>query len=151
MAVPRRSRGQVLSWTAMILAIGLSVLMGLSVYGALSSLDVTSLRSLGRVSDWLTVPIVALVALVATLVMAVIALFRARPRLVATLAVLLTLVLPVVAVLVGVKLGASALVAHASEAATRAGSDVPGYVLAMLAEQGVDVGPLRSLIEWVLR
>lgn len=143
------SRGQLLSWTALLLAVGLSAVAGYGVYAALNAIDVTSADSVATASHWTTLPVFGLVGLVATLVLAIVALFRARPRLVATVALVLTLLLPVVALLVGAKYGGDALVRHVHDSAGLVGSRAADHVISLLSQQGVDVGPLTKLIEGV--
>lgn len=148
-AVPRRSRGQLLSCAALILALLMSALVGLGVYLPLNTLDIGSLSSVTRASSWLTLLVVGLVGLVATLVLAIVALFVARPRLVATIATVLTLVLPVVSAVIAAKFGAVAFVRHTAAGAGQAATAVAHAIAVRLGAPGLDVGVLAHLIRWI--
>ncbi len=78
-----------------------------------------------------------------------VALIRARPKAVAALALVGTLLLPVIAALIGVKFGLDALLAHAQTAAAEL-SDALLQRLVDAIAKGDLLGALRLLLDWFL-
>lgn len=144
------SRGQTLSWVALILGLVLSVLLGYAAFMSLVSIDMVSGDPLGRSFGWLTVLVLIIVGLMVALVLSIIALFRASPQLVATLALVLTVLLPWVAVIVGVKFGAEILAVRAQRDLAVSGGQVAAAIFEALADRGIDPGPFRTLLERLL-
>jgi hypothetical protein len=96
-------RGQRLSWICLILAVVCSVVLGIALYNALAS------ESYASISSWLTVVVFDVLVAAALLILSIIGVARAWPRLVAVLALIGILVLPSVAAFIGIKFGLDVL------------------------------------------
>lgn len=145
------NRGQPMSWVALALAVVMSVLVGYTAFRSLVAIDVVSDNPLGSAFNWLTLLVVAVAGVFVALIIAVIAVFKARPRLVATLALIIAVVLPWITLLVGLKFGAEIFVLRAQRELAVSGSQVAGAVIQTLSEKGVDLGPFREVLERLLR
>lgn len=140
--LPRR--GQALSWSALVLGLAAALSVGAGIFAALDSIEFTRHPFL-EPSRWASFVLFSIVAgLVATL-LAIVALFVARPKLTATLALLLCVTVPWIAAFVGFKFGADAFGAHLSDEVGHA-ADVANAFADLLAQVGVDPGPYRHLI-----
>lgn len=138
------TRGQGLSWLSLLLVLLASTALGSAIYAAFAAVDVQSLqRSFRLASHDLNLALLSLVGALVALLLAVVATFRARPKLVATCAALLGVVLPFVAVAVGGKLGVDAL---ASAAAGQLGTDSLSLVNQLLSYLGVDPAPFQGVL-----
>ena len=145
----RRRRGQGLSWVSVLLALAASAVVGYACFSSLATAGPTA-AELQRAWDWLSVVLVGLVGALVALVCSVVALSRARPKVVAACALVLALFLPVVAALIGFKLGATELVRHTSATASGLGTELTPVVVEFLRARGVDPGPLLALLERLL-
>lgn len=141
------SRGQPLSWFTLALSIAFSVLMGFSAYAALNSIGVPIGSSLAAARHWVDIAVFGLVGVLVAILLSIIALFRARPRLVATLALVVCLILPVICLLIGVKAGAEAFTTHAAAMAHDLGLEPLDYLIQLLTARGIDAGPWVSILE----
>jgi hypothetical protein len=128
-------------------AIVCSLAIGFGLYKSLTSIAIKD-DPLAHVSRWMTCVVVALCVVALNLGSSFLALVWARPRVVATLALMATLVLPIVAAIAGVKFGTDMLVELFRERAVGIGHTVIEAVVTLLEEQGYAAGPvLRFLLE----
>jgi hypothetical protein len=124
-----------------------SLAIGFGLYEALASIALKS-DAFAHVSRWMTCVIVALCLLALNLGTSFLALVWARPRVVATLSLMATLVLPIVAAITGVKFGTDMLVELFRERAVGIGHVAIEAIVRLLEEQGYAAGPiLRFLLE----
>ena len=143
----RQRRGQSLSWISVALA-GLGALaVGFGLYFALARIEIST-HPLQVAADWMTLALVGLCLLVISLATSIVALVRARPRLVAVLALLATFILPVLAALVGIKFGLDVFAATAQAQTTDIGEGALSALVETLERNGIDPGPIvRFLVD----
>jgi hypothetical protein len=145
---PRRSRrrGQVFAALVLVLAVLVSVFLGVLIYQVLAGIDLTSGDPLGRLDTQLgTLGVVALGAAV-VFVLALIAFVVARPKLLAGFGLLASVVLPVGGVLLGIWYGGDVLAKNVDSTISGAGPAAVDAVARELERRGLDVGPLRDLL-----
>jgi hypothetical protein len=142
---PRR-RGQVFAGLVLMLALVVSGLLGMLTYQTLASVDITAADPIGNVSGRAsTLGMVVLGALV-VFVLAVIALVVARPKALAGLGLLASVLLPVGALVLGVMYGGEVLRHNVENGAAKAGPAAVQAVVKELERKGLNLGPLRDLI-----
>jgi hypothetical protein len=142
---PRR-RGQVFAGLVLVLALVVSGLLGMLTYQTLASVDITAADPIGNVSGRAsTLGMVVLGALV-VFVLAVIALVVARPKALAGLGLLASVLLPVGALVLGVMYGGEVLRHNVENGAAKAGPAAVQAVVKELERKGLNLGPLRDLI-----
>jgi hypothetical protein len=145
-ARPRR-RGQWLSWTVLVLAVVVAAVLGACTYLGLATLRISAADPWGVAWTWLTAIAAAAAAAVLVFLLGVVALVVSRPKLVAALATVVALVLPVVVLKFALSFGIEAAARHAA---------MDGGTLVDLLTAGVDQlgsvnGPVRDVLDWVLR
>ncbi len=86
--LPRK--GQALSWTALVLGLAAALSVGSGIFAALNSVEFTG-HPFIKASHWASFVLFSIVVGLAATMLAVVALFVARPKLTATLALLLCL------------------------------------------------------------
>jgi hypothetical protein len=141
--LPRK--GQALSWTALILGLAAALSVGSGIFAALNSVEFTG-HPFIKASHWASFVLFSIVVGLAATMLAVVALFVARPKLTATLALLLCLTVPWIAAVVGFKFGADAFGARASDELGHM-ADVAGAFAELLAQAGIDPGPYRHFLD----
>jgi hypothetical protein len=141
----RPRRGQRLSWASLSLAIVCSLAIGFGLYGALVSIAIKN-DAFAHVSRWMTCVVVALCVLALNLGTSFLALVWARPRVVATLSLMATLVLPIVAAIAGAKFGTDMLVELFRERAAGIGHVAIEALVRHLEEQGYAAAPVLSFL-----
>jgi hypothetical protein len=137
----RPRRGQRLSWISLSLAIAGALAIGVGLYNALVSVAMTN-NAYAHVSAWMTFVIVTVGVLVLNLAGSFLALVWARPRVVAALALMLTLLLPAVGAFAGVKLGVDILAELLHERAVGIGQVAIKGLVSLLLAQGYDLPPV---------
>jgi hypothetical protein len=144
-ARPRR-RGQLFAGVVLVLALIVSALLGVLTYQTLASFDLGSADPVGSVAGWAgMLGVVALGALV-VFVLAVIAFVIARPKALAGLGFLASVLLPVGAVLLGFVYGGDVLRQNIEADVAAAGPAAVNAVIEELERNVPDIGPLRDLI-----
>lgn len=140
---PARRRGQRTSRAGLIAAVGVSLLVALCAYQSLATIDVVRFR-MGSAIGWGIALALFLVLTVGALVLAIVGVVRARGGLVGVLGIVCALLLPPVALLVGIQLGWHTLYTHLS-ADLEEGRGAGMQVLAQWSDDhGVDLGPVLS-------
>jgi hypothetical protein len=115
--------------------------------GVLTSIAIKN-DAFAHVSRWMTFVVVALCLLALNLGTSFLALVWARPRVVATLSLIATLVLPIVAAIAGAKFGTDMRVELFRERATAIGHVAIEALVTHLEDQGYAAAPvLRLLLE----
>jgi hypothetical protein len=143
----RPRRGQRLSGVSLSVAIVCSLAIGFGLYKSLTSIAIMD-DALAHASRWMTCVVVALCVVALNLGSSFLALVWARPRVVATLALIATLVLPIVAAIAGAKFGMDMLVKLFHERAVGIGHVAIEAIVTHLEEQGYTAAPiLRFLLE----
>ena len=142
------NRGQALSWTALTLAVLGALAVGFGIYHALGHLHFRR-PFFADASHWLNLALAGLVVLVVAFGASVVALIRARPKAVAAVALVATLLLPVIGALIGGKFGLDVLLVHAESAAAEL-SDALLQRLVDAITAGDLLGALRLLLDWFL-
>jgi hypothetical protein len=141
-----RGRGRLFAMVVLVLAVVDSVFLGTLIYQVLAGVDLTSGNPLARVDGQLgTLGVVALGAAV-IFVLALIAFVVARPKLLAGLGLLASVLLPVGAVLLGIWYGGDVLAKHVDSTVSAAGPAAVDAVARELERRGIDIGPLRNLL-----
>lgn len=146
-AVMAPKRGQALSTTALALALVASLVLGACTFSALAAIDVVSLDPLAAFLGWATWVVAALVAGFLASVLALVAVFYARPRRIAALALAVAFVLPGLAFVLGFQQGTQVLYRHVQAEVEAGGTAVMETLESSAALHGVDVSFLRSWIE----
>lgn len=139
-------RGRRTTVAALIGVLINGALIGVGLYSALASIDVISLRPIAAVGLWSAVAAIGLVGAFVALILSVVAVARRR-SLLAVLSLVGALTLPIVAAVVGVQLGATALATNAQARLGEGGQAALESLDHWASEKGVDLGPL---LEWVL-
>jgi hypothetical protein len=150
--VPARratTRGQGLSWMSFVLAVLGSVAVGFGLYYAI---ELVHFRRpfLDDASSALNLALVGACVLVVAFGTSVVALVRARPKRMAAVALAGTLLLPVIAAMIGIKFGLDALLANLQAAAV----DLTDALLHQVVDairSGDILEALRLLLDWFLR
>ncbi|OLT19951.1 hypothetical protein BJF78_10390 [Pseudonocardia sp. CNS-139] len=146
----------------LLLALIVSGLLAVPVYQILVSIDLVSPDPFAGVAGWLMPLATALVGAVVVFVLAVAAVGVARPKGLAALALAASMLLPLVAVVLGVVYGGPVLrqnvedgiAAQGAAAAEQGAAAVDSAVQRFqdeLGQRGLDAGPLRDLVGWALR
>lgn len=143
-------RGQGLSWSVVLLGLLGTGMVGVGLYAALAAIQFSA-HPFAEASTWGSVATFGLVIILFAVLGAVIALFLARPKLVATVGLLLALIGPWIAAIVGGKLGADAFGAHANQALGDSADNLGDILIALMTTAGVDPEPYRQLIEIIFR
>ena len=150
---PRR-RGQVFSGLVLLLALAVSALVYYLTYEALASVRITSDDSLGGAGGQVLSLGTVMFAALVVFVLALIALVVARPKALAGLGLAASLMLPVVALVMGLWYGGSVLRQNVESEIAQAGPEVAAQGAAAVADavveelenRGIDAGPVRDLI-----
>lgn len=143
---PRRGRG--LATFCLVSAVVVAAVFGLTGFYVLDSVDLTAGNPFGEAFGWLLLFGLTGVAAVVVVLLAIVAVFRCRPRGVAVVALLAGIALPVVAVVLAVTFGVDALQRNAV-AALGADTGVAADALDVLEAWGVPVAPVRDLLRSV--
>lgn len=146
----RPRRGQLLSWTVLVGTVLLSSALGGTLYLTLDAIDLAADKPLGDASWWLSLTVVTLCALLLCLLLTIVAVFRSRPRLKATLALVLALLLPPLAAFIGLKYGIEAFSARAGRELTDFTGELAAAIIEILAGTGIDPRPFAGLIKLLL-
>lgn len=140
---PVRRRGLRTSRASLVAAFLVSALVALCAYESLATIDVVRVR-IGTAIAWGIALALASVLVVGALVVAIIGVVRSRGGLVGVLGIVCALLLPPVALLVGIQLGWHTLYTHLS-ADLDAGRGAGLQVLSQWSdEHGVDLGPVLT-------
>lgn len=142
---PRR-RGQLFAGLVLVLTLIVAGLLGVLTYRTLASVDITSADRLGALAGWVTALGAAALGALVVFVLAVIALVIARPKALAGLGLLASVLLPIGAVVVGLIYGGDVLRQNVEQGAARAGPAAVELVVKELERHGLNLGPLRDLI-----
>ena len=100
-----------------------SLAIGLGLYLALASIDIAGM-SAAEARDWMNLTVAGLCVLVVAFAISIVAIIRSRPKSVAVLSLIAILVLPVIACIVGVKLGADVLIENSHDDLATLGVDL---------------------------
>jgi len=142
----RPRRGQRLSGFSLSVAIVCSLAIGFGLYKSLTSIAIMD-DALAHASRWMTCVVVALCVVALNLGSSFLALVWARPRVVAILALMATLVLPIVAAIAARSLAWTCCELF-RERAVGIGNVAIEAVVTHLEEQGYTAAPtLRFLLE----
>jgi len=141
----RERRGQLLAWVSLILAVAGAFAIGFGLYFALATVELSASPFVAA-SHWMTLATVGLCIIVIALATSIVALVRARPRTVSVLALIATLVLPVIAGIMGIKLGVDVFAANTQSQATAMGTGAVGALEETLEQYGIDPGPIVSFL-----
>jgi hypothetical protein len=125
------------------LAVVVAVVLALLCYLALATVRITAVDPLGTLSIWLTAITVTAGAAVVVLALAVVAVVRSRPRILAVVALVVALVLPAVLTHLAVSSGLAVAASHAAAD----GGEVADLLIPLLERYGVDTGPVGDLLE----
>lgn len=142
---PRR-RGQAFSGLVVVLALIVSALLGVLTYQTLASVDLISANPLGALEGRATTLVMAALGALVVFVLAVIAIVVARPKALAGLGLLASVLLPVGAVILGVMYGGEVLRQNVEKDVAAAGPNAVDAVVKELERKGLDIGPLRDLL-----
>jgi hypothetical protein len=145
----RRARGQGTSWIAIVLVVLAGATAGFGAYRCLDAITL-ALLPFEQARPWATVVVIGLSIGVAALVVAVIAVFRARPKTVAVMALMLGVLLPPLAFTIGVRFGFAAFTKHMERAVRESGTDVVQILTQLLEASGIDPTPYIALIRILL-
>ncbi|MHA6623973.1 hypothetical protein ACU61A_01060 [Pseudonocardia sichuanensis] len=141
-----RSRGQLFAGVVLVLALIVSVLLGVLTYQALVSVDLISADPFASVAGWTSaLGSVALGAL-GVFLLAVIALVVARPKALAGVGLFASVLLPVAAVVVGVWYGGDVLRQNVQNDIEAESAEAAQAFVEELERNVPDIGPLRDLV-----
>lgn len=149
-----RRRGQVFAGLVLLMALAVSALMYYLTYQTLASVRITSGDGVGGVGGQVLSLGTVMFAALVVFVLAVIALVIARPKALAGLGLAASLLLPVVALAMGLWYGGSVLRQNVESEIAQAGPEVAAQGAAAVADaivqelenRGIDAGPVRDLI-----
>lgn len=145
---PRR-RGQGFSLLVLVLAAAESILLWLVTYRALASVDFTSAEPFGRLGGHLGTFGLLVLATLVVFVLALLAMVVARPKALAGLALLASVLLPIAGVGMGVWYGGDALRRGIEESVSATGPAIDTAVDRVVDEierRIADLDPLRDLL-----
>ncbi|WP_232661616.1 hypothetical protein [Pseudonocardia sp. TRM90224] len=142
---PRR-RGQLFAGLVLVCALAVSGLLGMLTYQILASVELVSGDPLAGVQGQVTTFLMALGGAAVLFVLALIALFAARPKALAGFALLASVLLPIAAVVIGVWYGIDVLRQNVEQDVAAAGPAAVDAIVGELQRRGLDVGPLRDLL-----
>lgn len=142
----RPCRGQAVGVVALVAAVIGAALLGGTLYAALDAVHVVSFDPLGAAWGWIVAFGIVAVGALGVVVFAVVALAWCRPRRTAGVALVASIVLPVLAVVLAGSLGVAVAKQHAAAELAADGGLVDSA--ADVAESwNVDVGPFRGLLK----
>ena len=142
---PRR-RGQMFATLVLVLAVVDSLFLGVLIYQLLAGIDLTSGNPLGRLDGQLGILGMVAIGAAVVFVLALIAFVVARPKLLAGLGLLASVLLPIGGVVIGIWYGGDVLAKHVDSTVSAAGPAAVDAVARELERRGIDVGPLRDLL-----
>ena len=148
---PRKSAWQSVAVTLAAITAVCAGVLGFILFAALDAIHVVRLsKTLGEASELLTAALIASLLLVATLLGHIVCLFRVRPKLIPTLGLVINLLLPPVAVLIGAKTGVDSFAIHLHAEALVPGADLVESFRKSLEGSGVDSGWVEGLVTALL-
>lgn len=127
-----------MSWLALGLALVAAVGVGVGIFQALASIDFAAI-GLGTARHWMTVVALSLCIALVALAVGIVAALRTRPRTLAGLAIAASVVLPLIAMILGAKLGLDVLWHHLHVEAARLGVSGAGALRDILAAHHIEV------------
>lgn len=147
--VPARRRGRVLAVATLVAAIVTAAVLGAACFLTLDAINIVSMDPIGGALGWALVAGAAAVTALVLVPVAVVVLLYARPRTVAALALVASLVLPPAVVALAAPLGADRARARAATDLAIQGG-VADRTVDLLATWDVDAGPVRDLLRAIL-
>jgi hypothetical protein len=145
-APARRTRGRAVAALALTAAVIVAVLLGTTAYLALDAVHVVSFDPLGQAWGWIVAFGVVAVVAIGVAVFSLAAVFWCRPRRVAALALVLSIVLPMAAVALAGTVGFAVAKQHAAADLAADGGLVDSAV-DVAQSWNADVGPFRGLLK----
>lgn len=142
----RTRRGRTLSWAALASVAVVSLTLAVSAYATLASIHLVSLDVFGTALEWLVVFGVFAAIAPIVVILAIVAVCYARPRGVAAVALLCSIVVPVAASTAAFSLGAAAFKANVAADVDEHGGDAVRTVVGALDRANVDIGPVREFL-----
>lgn len=112
---PPKPRPSVLAWVGLGVSVVAAFFIGFSLFRALTDVDFTAIDPFRPMADWTGVTLIASVVQVVAFIVALIAIFRDRHRIVPAVSLLINLVGTPIAANLGARRGARLLVAHFTE------------------------------------
>ena len=141
-----RSRGQLLAGVVLVLALIVSVLLGVLTYQSLVSVDLISADPFASVAGWTSMLGAVALGALGVFLLAVIALVVARPKALAGIGLFASVLLPVAAVVVGVWYGGDVLRQNVQNDIQAESADAARAFAEELGRNVPDIGPLRDLV-----
>ncbi len=153
-APPDRSavdrRGQRLGWIALALALVAGSAVGGGLFATLGSIDLPVSAAIDDVQTWMTVTTVGLCLALVAVALAVVALVRSHPRSLAVVALLVAVVVPPLAAVIGVRAGVDVLLERLHDAGDQAASLLAGLADEYARTGAVNVAALLQLVQQLI-
>ena len=150
-AVESSRRGQKLSWAALVVAIVSAAFIGFGIYLALDAIEISLDDPLSDAQGWMSLVVLGLCCGLLALAGGVVSAIRARPRTIATMAIVAATVLPVIAAVVGIKFGIDAVVEDILDKAQRVSDETAVVLAKAVSENSLDLPALVQLILHLIR
>lgn len=138
-------RGQRLSRLTLFLAPVAAVLLGVSIFGAMNSVDLASVYPFATTGLWLIAGAAAGTLGILLVLLGTVLLLWSRPRRIAGLALAVAVVMPMLTVAVSALIGIEAIKANATQS-LRADNALVLHGLDALASWDIDVSSVRELL-----
>ncbi|MGL5405796.1 MAG: hypothetical protein ACRDAX_03255 [Propionibacteriaceae bacterium] len=150
----KRFWGRTMPIVALGSGMAASLLMGFSVKAALSSITFQpSVSSLAGFTNWLSIASGTAVVLVPLFVLCLICLAKSRRKLLSTFALVVTLFMPLVAALIGLRFGISDLMQHFDAAKAQVAAAGAGDIAQNLKDLAStsDIGKFRPILDFIIK
>jgi p-aminobenzoyl-glutamate transporter AbgT len=149
--VAKKPVGHTVAVITTVVTVVAAGVLGFTLFSALDVIHVVRLsKTLADASGLLAVTLVMSLLLFATLLVHIVCLFRVRPRMIPTLGLVINLLLPPLAAVIGAKIGVDLFSIHLSTEALVPGADLVESFRKSIEGAGADSGWVEGLVTALL-